>query len=529
MKKGLFVMIILLASLLVFSGSFSLSVLNLTTIGINDGSLDYFPIMYVTYKPVDFLALKISDYLLLSHDTWNFGGISIFQPRYYYLEGKFKLFNFDVTLDVLKARLKKTQTEKLDGLRVGGLKFDYYGAGLFIRNGKFNLGVAYDINNSYIAGYLQTNLFGIKLGGYYETKYQQVSLDLNKSFNFGKISVDTWAALSAKSSDIAAFSYLIGGKLQYKNVIFAGQYLQLGLNPYDADFQTGDPNEVAFSANAWALYADLDYVLNNYTIGAFLRHNSVWANMNYLPLYGLKLSYKDFTLKFGNGDLDSNISGEQKIIVELNYFYSLDFDKLFNFGKKAKQVAPMATPKAGKHMTMGYNSIMDVILGEEGQVYTVKGIVTSPKDLLGSGSFYIQDETSGLMIYAPSLTEDLNVGDVVIVTGKSKVWYDIIEIVADKVEVMGNAEPKPDVLTSLSKTFLSSFVWVEGVVKEKNTYDFLVDTGDFVIKIYLKKGTNIDISNIKVGQKVKVQGILSIYNGEYEILPRWQEDIEVIE
>ena len=29
-----------------------------------------------------------------------------------------------------------------------------------------------------------------------------------------------------------------------------------------------------------------------------------------------------------------------------------------------------------------YNSIMDVIFGEEGQTYTIKGVVTSPKDLL---------------------------------------------------------------------------------------------------------------------------------------------------
>jgi hypothetical protein len=222
--------------------------------------------------------------------------------------------------------------------------------------------------------------------------------------------------------------------------------------------------------------------------------------------------------------LISNISGEQKIAVELNYFYSLDFDKLF-----VKKAPSLKTEKKEMESVTTYNSIMDVILGEEGQTYTVKGIVTSPKDLLGTGSFYIQDEVSGLMIYAPGLTEEINLGDVVIVTGKSKLWNGIIEIVADKVEKIGTSIPKADVLTSLSKTFISSLVYVEGVVKEKHTYDFIVDTGSFIIKVYIKKGTNIDLSNVQVGTKVKVTGILTTYQGEYEILPRWQEDIEVLE
>ena len=326
--KRILILITILLSILIFSGTFSLSLLNLTTIGIEDGKLDYFPILYVTYSPFDFLSFKMSDYLMLSHDTWLVGGYSIFQPRYYYLEGKFNLSNVNLTVDVLKARIKKTRTEKLDGLIVGGLKFDYTGAGVYVRYNKFNLGFAYDISNLF-AGFIQTELFGFKLGGYYETKYSQISVDLNKSFNIKDLNIDTWGAISAKTSDVANFSYLVGGEVRFGNFDFSTQYLKLGSNKYDSDFQTGDPNDVAFLPDAWAFYADLDYMLGGYEFGVFLRHNSVWVENNYLPLIGAKLSYKDFTLKIGNGDLISNISGEQKIAVELNYFYSLDFDKLF--------------------------------------------------------------------------------------------------------------------------------------------------------------------------------------------------------
>ena len=125
----------------------------------------------------------------------------------------------------MKARLKKTQTEKLDGLRVGGLKFDYYGAGAFVRFGKFDLGLAYDLEYNNFAGYIRTDLLGIKIGGYYETKYQQVSMDFNKSFSFNKFSIFTWAALSAKTSNIANFSYLIGGRVTLNNFVLSAQYL----------------------------------------------------------------------------------------------------------------------------------------------------------------------------------------------------------------------------------------------------------------------------------------------------------------
>lgn len=529
MKKFLITLMVLF-SFIVFAGNFSLSVLNLMTIGLNDGSFDNFPILYATYKPFDFLKFKVNDYLALSHDVWNIGDFSIAKPRYYYLEGKFNIFGVDLTIDALKARLKSTQTEKLDGLRVGGLKFDYYGLGLFARYGVFNLGGAYNLDNNTFAAFSKIDLFGYDFGVYYENRYNQLSADMNKEFNFGNISLDMWGALSAKTDNLMEFSYLVGARAKYNNFELSTQFLKIGANVYDVDFQTGDPIDKLLNSNDWAIYADLDYHLNDYVLGIFVRYNSVWVESNMLPLYGAKLSYKDFTLKVGNGDLLSGDSfgGKQLIAVELNYFYSLDFENLlnFSFGKKENISAEKVEKQIGEKTS--YSSLMDVAFGQEGAIYTVKGIVTSPKDLLGKGSFYIQDEVSGLMIYAPSFTESLETGDVVVVTGKSKLWNGIVELVADSIEVVGKDKPKADVLTSLSDVFLSSLVYVEGVVKEKRKYDFVVDTGEFLIKVYLKKGTNIDISNLSVGSKVKVTGILTLYKGEYEILPRGQFDVEIL-
>lgn len=527
--KKLLITLFVLVSLLSFSATFSLSVLTLTTIGVDDGSVDVFPLFYATYQPFDFLSFRINDYLTLSHtNTWNLGPYSIAQPRYYYVEGKFKLAGTNVKVDALKARMKATQMEKLDGLRLGGLSFDYFGVGGYIDSSIFDLGVAYDINSNVYAAYASASLFGTTVAGYYETKYNQVSLDVYEKISLGKLSLESWGAIGAKTSDLLHFSYLVGGKAGYGNFDLSAQFLQLGANKYDASFQTGDPNSVASAENGWAAYADLNYNINGYKLGAFLRYNSAWNASNMLPLYGLKVGYKDFELKIGNGDLISNLSGEQKIAMELNYYYSMDFGKLisFNAPTATKQISTTQTQPVS---TTGYASLMDAILGEEGKVYTVKGTVTSPKDLLGKGSFYIQDEAAGLMIYAPSYTESVNLGEVVEVTGSTKLWNGMVELVATQVKKLGTGQPTADVLMSLSKTALGSLVYVEGTVKNKGNFDFIVDTGDFSVKVYLTKGTNINISNISNGTKVKVTGILSLYNGEYEILPRSQDDIVIIE
>ena len=526
--KKILITLFVFASLLSFSATFSLSVLTLTTIGVDDGSVDVFPLFYATYQPFDFLSFRVNDYLTLSHSsTWNLGPYSIAQPRYYYVEGKFKLAGTNVKVDVLKARMKATQMEKLDGLRLGGLNFDYYGVGGYIDSTIFDLGAAYDINSNVYAAYASASLLGTTMAGYYETKYNQVSLDVYEKISLGKLSLESWGAIGAKTSDLLHFSYLVGGKAGYGNFDLSAQFLQLGANKYDASFQTGDPNSVASVANGWAAYADLNYNINGYKLGAFLRYNSVWNASNMLPLYGLKVGYKDFELKIGNGDLISNLSGEQKIAMELNYYYSMDFGKLINFNAPAaKQVSTTQTQQVS---TTGYASLMDVLLSEEGTVYTVKGTVTSSKDLLGKGSFYIQDEAAGLMIYAPSYTDSVSIGEVVEVTGSTKLWNGMIELVATQVKKLGTGQPTADVLMSLSKTTLGSLVYVEGTVKSKGNFDFIVDTGDFSVKVYLTKGTNINISNISNGTKVKVTGILSLYNGEYEILPRSQDDIVIIE
>jgi len=511
--KRVLLLLVLLVAITSLGSSLSISLFNITTLSISDGNLDYFPIMYFTYQPLDFLSLKITDYVALSHDNWEVGGYSIFKPRYYYLEVKVPWLNNDVTIDVLKSRLKRTLTEKLDGLRVGGLKFDYYGVGGYIESKSFSVGAAFDTSNNVGAFYGQLSLGGVEFGAYYENKYDQVSFDMNAKFGLSRLENEVWSALAAKTSTLDNPSYLLGCRSSFGGFEAALQYVKVGANKYDADFQTGDPNDVG--ENSWAAYGELGYHFGNYFGAVFFKHNSGWANEGIAPLYGMKFSYKNLSLSVANGDLDSNIMGDQKILLEWNYFHSLDFElPTFTYAKK------IPTPK-----TEAFDKISDVYALPLGSRFKIRGIVISPKDLLGKGSMYIQDATGGIMVYGSAIPADLQVGDVVVVQGASKVWYGITEIVADSVEKVGSAQPRIIPLPSPSREYLSNLVMVVGSVVSKGEYDFIVDTGGYRIRVYIKKGTNIDLSRIVVGAKVRVTGILSIYKGELEILPRRQSDI----
>jgi len=506
-------LLLILVAMTCFGSSLSLSLFNITTLGISDGNLDYFPIMYLTFQPLDFLSFKITDYVALSHEKWEVGEYSIFKPRYYYLEAKFPWLDNDVTVDVLKSRLKRTLTEKMDGLRVGGLEFDYYGVGGYIKGKRFSAGVAFDTSNNVGALYGQLSLGDVEFGAYYENRYDQVSFDMSAEFSLSRLENEVWGAFAAKTGTLDSPSYLLGGRSRFGSFEAAFQYVKVGANKYDADFQTGDPNEVG--ENSWAAYGELGYHFGNYFGAVFFKHNSKWESEGVAPLYGMKLSYKDLSLLIANGDLDSNIVGDQKILLEWNYFYSLDFElPTFVVAKK------VPTPK-----TEAFDKISDVYTLPLGSHFKIRGIVTSPRDLLGKGSMYIQDDTGGIMVYGSAIPADLQIGDVVVVQGSSKVWYGITEIVADSVEKAGSARPQVIRLSSPSKEYLSNLVMVTGSVVSKGKYDFIIDTGNYRIKVYIKKGTNIDLSRIVEGARVQVMGILSIYKGELEILPRTQSDI----
>ncbi|MFN3328320.1 MAG: nucleotide-binding protein, partial [Fervidobacterium pennivorans] len=86
-------------------------------------------------------------------------------------------------------------------------------------------------------------------------------------------------------------------------------------------------------------------------------------------------------------------------------------------------------------------NIREIYKLPEGTLVEATGVVLVQPNNLMSKTAWIQDQTAGIMLYGnlPSL----KIGDVVKVVGKTKLYYGILEILPEKVEVIGTTQVVP--------------------------------------------------------------------------------------
>jgi RecJ-like exonuclease len=89
-------------------------------------------------------------------------------------------------------------------------------------------------------------------------------------------------------------------------------------------------------------------------------------------------------------------------------------------------------------------------------------------------------------------------------------------------------EPITLPIDEIDDNLLGSLVAIEGELVEIKSSAWWLDDKSGEIKIYLKRNTQIDKDSFKLGDKVRVTGIVDKYGGELRILPRWIDDIQLI-
>ena len=502
---------ILTLSFIALSVSISFDTLTLFTLDLSSGKSNVFPICYLKAAFSDNFGVSLEDYITLSHETFSIGSLNIMKPRYYYLwyNGEKFAANFG------KFKAKHYNTRIYELLRVGGIRTDVFGIDVSYKNKSLKIGGIYDLEDKKFCIYLDGKMKNLKGGIYYDGLHPEISADARINLKkFGDI--ETWLGISAKTSELASPSVLVGCSLKYGDFETKFQYVWKG-SGY-VDFVYGDPMR---SAKKWAFYGDFDYNFGTFTLGAFVRYNSSIYTEGKKPILGLKVSLKDLVLKIGTGDLHSELSGDQNILLEWKGYVSI----------------PIPIPKIGKMEKEKYLTPADVQKDEngdgksdlEGQIVKVKGVVTVTPGVLGKNTSYIMWEDYGVMIYSPKGL-DIEKGDLVIVEGRVKEYYGTTEIVVSNIKVLGKEEIKPLSIKigDVGERFEGALVKIEGTVKSIGKYSFIVSDEVDSVKVYIKKGTNIKLK-LKVGQKVKVIGIVQAYKGTWEILPRSLEDIQVIE
>ncbi|GAB4412283.1 MAG: hypothetical protein Fur0044_06460 [Anaerolineae bacterium] len=172
----------------------------------------------------------------------------------------------------------------------------------------------------------------------------------------------------------------------------------------------------------------------------------------------------------------------------------------------------------------------------------VKGHVTAPPGLLGTRTMYIQDNTSGIMIYLPKDHRlSFNLGDRLEVVGHLRTFHEEFEIAVSKRGDIGFLEPGaplpplPIATTSLLEPYEGMLVMLQGqAVDFKGRTTLWVDDGSGWAKTTIRKTTGIKKPFINRGDPLAVVGIVSQYSdkdnpsrNDYRLLPRYQTDLIV--
>jgi DNA/RNA endonuclease YhcR with UshA esterase domain len=170
---------------------------------------------------------------------------------------------------------------------------------------------------------------------------------------------------------------------------------------------------------------------------------------------------------------------------------------------------------------------------------TVRGQVTVPPPLFGEKTLYVQDSTAGIMIYI-SRNDYLPLaeGDWVVLRGEAYDYHGEREIRiyrdSDLLLHQGAGDPlKPTVLKTgqVDEDHEGLLAMIAGRVVGYERYAIHLDDGTGLVRVYIKRGTDIERPWVEEGQRFSVIGIVSQYaeekpyEGGYRLLPRYPSDL----
>jgi len=166
------------------------------------------------------------------------------------------------------------------------------------------------------------------------------------------------------------------------------------------------------------------------------------------------------------------------------------------------------------------------------------GVVTVVPNILSMQVFYIADTKTqaGVSVYMFKKDfPDLRVGDSVEVMGElSKVsGMSRIKIKEKKdikiIDIEQNYQPIILTMDELDSDYVGSFVELAGEVLEVNSNNFYLADEYGEIKVVIKSKTGLSSRMVKIGDKIKVKGILGQAKNSLELWPGLVEDIKITE
>ncbi|MFH1253645.1 MAG: lamin tail domain-containing protein [Candidatus Uhrbacteria bacterium] len=163
----------------------------------------------------------------------------------------------------------------------------------------------------------------------------------------------------------------------------------------------------------------------------------------------------------------------------------------------------------------------------------VEGVVAVKPGVLSSQIFYLLDGTSGMQIYKSDANfPEIEIGDRLEISGtissnrgepRIKIGKD------DTITVLEQNVPIATIdITVVEEKLAGQLVRTTGTVTEKSSGQLTIENEAGLVDIKVKDGTNIDLSEIKPGDKITVTGLVGQTETAFYLLPRSSEDIEKI-
>ena len=179
------------------------------------------------------------------------------------------------------------------------------------------------------------------------------------------------------------------------------------------------------------------------------------------------------------------------------------------------------------------NTTLENLRNEDvGDKVKVTGVVAVEPGVLGTQYFYIVG-SPGVQVYMYKKDfPNLKIGDRIEVTGEITESYGNTRVKLasrddiKKIDHPGDPQPKVTEVAEVQEQLEGWLVEVHGEITELKGSYMYIDDGTEEVKVYFKRGAGINKQIYQVGDLVKVRGLVYQTKSEYQILPRFPEDIE---
>lgn len=177
----------------------------------------------------------------------------------------------------------------------------------------------------------------------------------------------------------------------------------------------------------------------------------------------------------------------------------------------------------------------------EGEEVTIEGVVTIGASLVDDARLkvYVQDTSGeGIQLYEgsiPSGASELVRGAMISVTGTVVEYSGNLELTYPTWEVISTGNPIPDPVDAFSEsnpedrdgTWMSVGGTVASISTYNNASNITVSRGGTELVVRVWTSTGIDISGISSGDSIVVEGVSTVYESAFQLLPAYQDDIVI--